>query len=571
VYADFFGLNEKPFSITPDPRYLYLSPRHADALAHLLYGISESGGFIQLTGEVGTGKTTLIRSVLEQLPDKAEVALILNPRLSPQELLQSICEELRICLPADRSVKALVDTLNAELLRANAEGRRIVLMIDEAQTLAPELIEQVRLLTNLETPKQKLLQIILIGQPELRDMLGRPEMRQVAQRVTGRYHLEPLSAQETAGYVRHRLRVAGAQREIFKPGALRQLYKDSGGIPRLINVVADRTLLAAYTQEQSAIDRGLVKHAAREVFGKRRGPLWPWAAVALGLVALVLATGTQRDPPATAPATALVAPPAASGVAESLAPEVTAAGAQNPVAVPVAEATLSAVNATDAAPPDAGAAQAHTVEEPTALAALLADAAYGADSTPVLHTLFGAWQATYDPAGGAPCAQAVDQQLQCLTLDHGSVGELRKINRPAMLTLVDDAGRDRYVVVTQLDFEGATLTFEDQTARIGIADLTRYWYGENLVLWRPIFADSPLLPGSRSESVLWLRDSIQRVFGLTLASADPLHYDDALVEKVREFQRREQLKIDGIVGVETQISLQAVLGTPEVPLLSERR
>ena len=213
MYADFFGLNEKPFSITPDPRYLYLSPRHADALAHLLYGISESGGFIQLTGEVGTGKTTLIRSVLEQLPAKAEVALILNPRLSPEELLQSICEELRIALPEDRSAKALVDTLNAELLRANAEGRRIVLIIDEAQTLRPELIEQVRLLTNLETPKQKLLQIILIGQPELREMLGRPEMRQVAQRVTGRYHLEPLSAQETAAYVRHRLRVAGAQRD----------------------------------------------------------------------------------------------------------------------------------------------------------------------------------------------------------------------------------------------------------------------------------------------------------------------------------------------------------------------
>jgi general secretion pathway protein A len=560
VYADFFGLNEKPFSITPDPRYLYLSPRHADALAHLLYGISESGGFIQLTGEVGTGKTTLIRSVLEQLPDKAEVALILNPRLSPQELLQSICEELRITLPEDRSVKALVDTLNAELLRANAQDRRVVLIVDEAQTLSTPLIEQVRLLTNLETPKQKLLQIILIGQPELRDMLARPEMRQVAQRVTGRYHLEPLSTQETASYVRHRLRVAGAQREIFKRGALRQLYKNSGGIPRLINVVADRALLAAYTQEQSEIDGRLVRNAAREVFGKQRAPLWPWAAVALGLGALVLATGTLRDPPATEPAT----PRAAPTVSVAAAPSATEPAV-------VAEAVLPVVSAPDATALEASTPPVPEPEKSTALAALLADGSFASDATTVLHELFALWQAAYDPAGGAPCAQAEDQQLQCLTLDHGSIGELRKINRPAMLTLIDDSRQSRFVLVTQLDYEGATLTSQGKTADIGIAELVRYWYGENLVLWKPIFADSPLVPGSRSESVLWLRDSIQRVFGVTLASTDPLHYDDVLVEKVREFQRREQLKIDGIVGVETQISLQAALGAPDVPLLSERR
>jgi general secretion pathway protein A len=569
VYADFFGLNEKPFSITPDPRYLYLSPRHADALAHLLYGISESGGFIQLTGEVGTGKTTLIRSVLEQLPDKAEVALILNPRLSPEELLQSICEELRIALPEDRSLKSLVDTLNAELLRANALDRRVVLIVDEAQTLVPPLMEQVRLLTNLETPKQKLLQIILIGQPELRDMLASPQMRQVAQRVTGRYHLEPLSAQETASYVRHRLRVAGAQREIFKGGALRQLYKHSSGIPRLINVIADRALLAAYTQERSEIDSGLVRNAAREVFGKRRGPLWPWAAVALGLGALVLAMGTLRDPPATEPVTVGAAPTdrvvAAPTVRSSSTREQSATGP-----TVVAEESLHEVPTTDGTQPDASTPPVAEPEKPAALAALLADSSFASDATTVLHELFGLWQAEYDPAAGAPCAQALEQHLQCLTLGHGSIGELRKINRPAMLTLVDDARESRFVLVTQLDYEGATLTSQGKTAHIGIAELTRYWYGENLVLWKPIFADSPLVPGSRSESVLWLRDSIQQVFGLTLASADPLHYDDALVEKVREFQRREQLKIDGIVGVETQISLQAALGAPDVPLLSER-
>src|SRR5690349_3656022 len=186
MYTSFFGLGEKPFAITPDPRYLFMSERHAEALAHLIYGITESGGFIQLTGEVGTGKTTLIRSLLEQLPARAEIALILNPQLSTLEFVEVICHELGIPTPRDASLRARIDALNAHLLRAYAEDRRIVLIVDEAQALTPELLEQIRLLTNLETPKKKLLQIILIGQPELRALLERPEMRQVAQRITGR-------------------------------------------------------------------------------------------------------------------------------------------------------------------------------------------------------------------------------------------------------------------------------------------------------------------------------------------------------------------------------------------------
>ncbi len=273
MYTEFFGLNEKPFAITPDPRYLYMSVRHADALAHLIYGISESGGFIQLTGEVGTGKTTLIRSLLEQLPAKAEIALILNPQLSTLEFLQVICQELRIPAAADDSVRARVDALNGYLLRAYAEARRIVLIVDEAQALTPELLEQIRLLTNLETPKKKLLQIILIGQPELRDLLDRPEMRQVAQRITGRYHLEPLGKEDTALYVSHRMKVAGAQRDVFTPAAIRLLYRRSRGIPRLINVVADRALLAAYTRDERVVDRGLIVSAAAEVFGAQQNEL----------------------------------------------------------------------------------------------------------------------------------------------------------------------------------------------------------------------------------------------------------------------------------------------------------
>ena len=312
MYTEFFGLNEKPFAITPDPRYLYMSARHADALAHLIYGISESGGFIQLTGEVGTGKTTLIRSLLEQLPAKAEIALILNPQLSTLEFLQVICQELRIPVAAvEDSVRARVDALNSYLLRAYAEARRIVLIVDEAQALTPELLEQIRLLTNLETPKKKLLQIILIGQPELRDLLDRPEMRQVAQRITGRYHLEPLGKDDTALYVRHRMKVAGAQSDVFTPSAIRTLYRRARGIPRLINVVADRALLAAYTRDQRLVDRSIVVRAAAEVFGRRRTSWrwWPAAAIPVALAAFVLATTnlwqtTGRQLPAPA-ATAL--------------------------------------------------------------------------------------------------------------------------------------------------------------------------------------------------------------------------------------------------------------------------
>jgi general secretion pathway protein A len=223
MYLQFFGLAEKPFSITPDPRYLYLSGRHADALAHLVYGINEAGGFIQLTGEVGTGKTTTIRSLLARAPKSAEIALILNPRLSAAQFLRSLCEELGLGVDesGDDDTKNLVDLLNRYLLRAHSAGRRVVLVVDEAQNLAPDVLEQVRLLTNLETETQKLLQIILIGQPELRKLLAREDLRQIAQRITARFHLDPLSRDETYAYVRHRLRVAGATTDIFTHAALR--------------------------------------------------------------------------------------------------------------------------------------------------------------------------------------------------------------------------------------------------------------------------------------------------------------------------------------------------------------
>ena len=225
MYTSFFGLNEKPFTITPDPRYLFMSERHGEGLAHLVYGVTEGGGFIQLTGEVGTGKTTLVRTLLGQIPAEVDIALILNPQLSALEFLIAICEELGIPVPKDRrGTKALVDALNRYLLEAHSRGRRIILLIDEAQNLSEGVLEQLRLLTNLETARQKLLQIILIAQPELREKLAQESLRQLAQRVTGRYHLEPLSSEESEKYIDHRLRVAGALTEIFTPAAKKKYF-----------------------------------------------------------------------------------------------------------------------------------------------------------------------------------------------------------------------------------------------------------------------------------------------------------------------------------------------------------
>jgi len=289
MYHEFFGIEENPFSITPDPRYLYMSKGHQEALAHLLYGVSESGGFVLLTGEVGTGKTSVCRCLLEQLPDAADVALVLNPRLSETELLANICDELSVGYPAGtESLKELVDLLNRHLLDLHAKGRHGVVIIDEAQNLSPNVLEQVRLLTNLETAKRKLLQIILIGQPELHDLVNRREMRQLAQRITARYHLKPLNRSETIAYIQHRLAVGGLPPALFSRGAIASIYRRSHGIPRIINSLSDRCLLGAYAQNRKSVTRGLVRQAAVEVFGRRHGTRYRTAAAMSWFAAMMV-------------------------------------------------------------------------------------------------------------------------------------------------------------------------------------------------------------------------------------------------------------------------------------------
>jgi general secretion pathway protein A len=552
MYLSFFGLLEKPFAITPDPRYLYLSARHAEALAHLLYGINEAGGFVQLTGEVGTGKTTIIRSLLAQTPKNAEIALILNPRMTAPEFLLTICEELGIGVPdaATDSRKDLVDILNHYLLRAHADGRRIVLVVDEAQNLAPEVLEQVRLLTNLETNTQKLLQIILIGQPELRDLLARNELRQLAQRVTGRYHLHPLSAEETGAYVRHRLRVSGATSDIFSSLALAELYHLSGGVPRVINVVADRALLGAYTQDRHRVTSGLVRHAAGEVFGRRFAPRWlPWlgaAAAALVLAATVWGLWPLADWRLSGPT-----PASAKAAVKEAAPRVAAAP---PQAAPAAPATAVA-----SAPPPPVA---------PSLQALLKQHNDATGTDDAFLRLFGLWGAHYVAGDTDPCTQAAQQGLECL-VQRGSFGQLRVYNRPVILLLNDDAGSKHQIVLAGLDDEHARIDLAGQTHEIGIGELSRYWFGDFVMLWRPGTQKvKPLSVGMRGDEVRWLRQSLERLQGVTAGQSVSDVFDAELSRLVMDFQRQHRLAVDGIAGIQTQIVLASAVAGPDSPLLS---
>ena len=547
MYLSYFGLAEKPFAITPDPRYLYLSERHAEALAHLLYGINESGGFIQLTGEVGTGKTTVVRTLLSRVPHHADVAVILNPRVTPVEFLLTICEELGLDIAAaDReSVKQMVDALNRRLLNAHAEGRRIIVLVDEAQNLSIDVLEQVRLLTNLETPTQKLLQIILIGQPELRELLDRTDLRQLAQRITGRYHLMPLSREETKGYVRHRLRVAGATEEIFTPGALLELHRLSLGIPRVINVACDRALLGGYTQEMKKITASLVRQAAGEVYGRRFFPTWlGWVVGTLGIAALA---GTaflgwqfwRHQSPVLSASRAIKSAAA------------THAAASKPAAVAPSAAPAAA------APPAAKLASVNAL--------LQANEANTTDAA-AFRRLLALWGTALSDDRD-PCGQAAKAGLACLD-QRGSWTQVKILNRPAILTLTDERGQRHRVVLSSLDDKTATLNLGERNEKVSIDDLSRDWFGEFTVVWKPKTARTRLLSlGMQGDEVRWLRRSLNALGGV---ASDPEHadvYDQELAIAVQNFQREHRLNVDGIAGVQTQVVLDTALADPNSPLL----
>ncbi len=520
MYLEYFGLREPPFSITPDPRYVFLSERHRDALAHLLYGIGKggSGGFVQLTGEVGTGKTTLCRLLLEQLPEDTRVALVLNPKLSPVELVETVCEEVKLYIEGRRgSLKALTDTLNAFLLDSYAQGLRVVLIVDEAQNLSTESLEQVRLLTNLETPTQKLLQIILLGQPELREMLDRPELRQLSQRITARYHLMPLDALETETYVRHRMAVAGCARVPFSRLGLKALYHRSGGVPRLINIIADRALMAGFAREQDSLGERLVNRAADEtlpghaLYWLRRYGWWATAAT-LVLVAAAIAAGLhgyRPAKPAVTPAVAVIVPPPVDAEARRL------------------EARLAQTPET----------------ELTAFTQLLARWQVDPDAVSV-HA------ATRCPALVAP-------GIACLR-GHAVLDQLLRFDRPLIL-LLGGSTHPAYALLQGAGKRHVRLDLAGDRYELERASLAKVWNGDFIVLWRlPAEVTASLQIGDTGAGVAWATDRVATFDNGAQANGKSATFDAALATRVRALQQAYGIKADGIIGPETLFALSAL-------------
>lgn len=546
MYASFFGLSKEPFSISPDPRFLFMSEQHREALAHLLYGLGGGGGFVLLTGEVGAGKTTVCRCFLEQVPPHCRVAYIFNPKLSVAELLQTVCGEFGIALPAQAdSVKAHVDALNGFLLEGHAKGEQAVLVIDEAQSLSAEVLEQLRLLTNLETAERKLLQIILIGQPELREMVARPDLEQLAQRIVARYHLGALSFAETQQYIQHRLAVAGPSAPLpFSTAALARIHALSGGVPRRINLLADRALLGAYAQGQQRVERHTVQQAAHEVFGasaparlgarlKAGLQLWRWPALAglvlvAGLVLLwaVLRPGSRAD--------ALVA-------AVTQGPAASAAGAGS-AAAPAAGASApgTARNAPAAAPQRLG----------TDLAPLLA-VAHNSPAT-AWRELALRWNVAIGE--GEACAAAAQARLACYRNAAGGLAVVQQLARPGIVGL-RQGNTTVYALLVALDDQQATLQAGNQRFVLPLAMLAGAWRGDFASFWRlpPGWADTPD-GGSDAAARAWLDQVLSRA-GFPGGTA--------LAERVRGFQITQGLPPDGRAGPMTVMRLNRAAGVDE--------
>ena len=529
MYTHYFQLKQSPFSIAPDPRYLFMSERHREALAHLLYGVGSGGGFVLLTGEIGAGKTTVCRCFMEQIPENCQLAYIFNPKLSVEELLLSICEEFRIALaPGVASVKGYVDAINAHLLASHAQGKNNVLIIDEAQNLSAAVLEQLRLLTNLETSERKLLQIILIGQPELRTMLARPELEQLAQRVIARYHLGSLTADETASYIRHRLAVAGSTAQTpFAPRLMAQIHALSKGVPRRINLLCDRALLGAYVENQPQVTRQILRRAAGEVFAEEgkpaagRGLRWPQVAggvLAGAVVTAALAWHFMPRPSAVPAAPAVVAsvPASASAVA--------AATASTPVSAPVSV-------------PDRNA---------------------------MLRQLASLWGEQL-PVGDA-CQAGARAGLRCLH-SRGGIAELRVLDRPAMLALRDADGREQLALLTRVQDESATLMLEGKQQSLPLDQLAQRSDGSFTTFWRAPRSWRDEVPlGARGADVDWLAQRLAQQRGLPAPAAN-LPLDAEMQGQLRAFQQSQNLRADGLAGPKTYIRLMQ-LGDNAEPRLS---
>ena len=560
MYAPFFGLKQAPFSIAPDPHYLFMSERHREALAHLLYGLDGGGGFVLLTGEIGAGKTTVCRCFLEQIPASCNVAYIFNPKLTVTELLQAICDEFHVPVPPGaQTVKGYVDPLNAFLLAQHAAGRNNVLIIDEAQNLSADVLEQLRLLTNLETAERKLLQVVLIGQPELRDMLARPELEQLAQRVIARFHLGALSEAESAQYIRHRLTVAGLTGALpFDRAGLRLIHQLTRGVPRRINLLCDRALLGGYASGQAQVTPAIVRQAGAEVFG---APLTPRARkrrrradpVGIGLVMLAAAL-------------------AGAGLTWGLQQQRQAARGDKagPAAVATAAPALPPAARASAAPPGASAASRPASAPAVAASSSLPapEPLHLADWAPrdgdAWAALAKAWGLPLRPQADA-CTAAAQRGLQCYRSASGSLSLIRLIDRPVLLTLQRPGQPPALAALVGLDGQQATLLVDGKPRRVALPDLAGTWRGEFTTFWR-------VPPGyvNRAENILplrsWLAAQLARIAGAAApggaAASEPPAWTE-LSRQVQAFQASHGLQPDGRIGPITLMQINRATGVAE--------
>ncbi|WP_101758623.1 ExeA family protein [Oceanicoccus sp. KOV_DT_Chl] len=530
MYHRYFGLKEEPFSIAVNPRYLFMSARHRDALAHLLYGVGAGGGFILLTGEVGTGKTTVNRCLLEQLPDTTDIALILNPALNAVELLATACDEFQLqYTPGEQSLKILTDKLHQFLLSNHAKGRNTVLLIDEAQHLQFEVLEQIRLLTNLETNTKKLLQIILVGQPELRTLLNKPELRQLAQRITARYQLKPLNLEETEAYIRHRLQVAGlpANQILFPKKVVKGIHKVSRGVPRIINVLCDRMLLGTYGQNKTVVDNAMLKQSIVEVMGEEEDiTLYSPRSVAPVLISLVIIvaglllwqwpTISSRDQPNTA----VMQPVATESITDSI-------------------TTEPAATAIETRAPSTQPAATWIDSEQQAINELL--------------LTLGITDAI------ASCDIDLPGAIRCERQQVNTWQELIAFNRPAVISLITAEKLQAFAVVLAIKDSEATLVYQQTITTVPLSVLGPLWTGDFLFFWQTSEDyRSPFAKDYTGPMVRWLAEKFSELDQQPTLLAEQV-FNEALSQRVKIFQQQYQLQADGVVGLKTLLKLNELL------------